>query len=127
MRMLSPLLVLTALAFFGTEVQAQETPPVLLENELRMMVAEPSTVHHDRQVVLDFMDRAEVGEAVAGLGLDPERLAARVNTLDAETLADLARQVRDSQDEADLVGGNTIVISATTVIIALLIIILLTN
>jgi hypothetical protein len=125
MRMLSPLLVLTALAFFGAEVQAQETPPLDLEGELRMMVAEPSAVDHDRQVVLDFMDRAEVGEAVAGMGFDPERLAARVNTLDAGTLADLARQVRESEGEADLVGGNTIVISATTVIIILLIIILL--
>lgn len=125
MRLLSPLLVLTALAFFGAEVQAQEAAPLDLEGELRMMVAEPSTVDQDRQVVLDFMDRSEVGEAVAGLGFDSERLTARVNALDAGTLADLARQVRESEGEADLVGGKTIVISATTVIIILLIIILL--
>lgn len=126
MRVLSPLIVLTALAFFGAEAQAQEAPPLDLEGELRMMVAEPSAVDHDRQVVLDFMDRAEVGEAVAGLGFDAERLAARVNTLDAGTLADLARQLRESQDETDLVGGNTIVISTTTVIIILLVLILVT-
>jgi hypothetical protein len=126
MRMLSPLLVLSALALFGAEVQAQEVTPLDLEGELRMMVTEPSAVEHDRQVVLDFMERADVGEAVTGLGFDTERLAERVNTLDAGTLADLARQLRDSQDEADLVGGNTIVLSTTTVIIILLILILVT-
>ncbi|HUE96051.1 MAG TPA: hypothetical protein VMN39_05300 [Longimicrobiaceae bacterium] len=126
MRMLSPLLVLAGLAVFGAQLQAQETSPLDLEGELRMMVAEPSALELDRQVVLDFMDRAEVGEAVAGLGLDVERLAARVNTLDGGTLADLARQVRDSQDEADLVGGNTVVISTTTIIILLLVLILVT-
>jgi hypothetical protein len=126
MRMLFPLLVLTALGLFGAEIQAQETSPLDLEGELRMMVAEPSAVDHDRQVVLDFMDRAEVAEAVAGLGFDADRLAARVNTLDAGTLADLARQVRESEGEADLVGGDTIVISATTVIIILLILLLVT-
>ena len=126
MRLLFSVSVLTALTLFGAELQAQETSPLDLEGELRMMVAEPSAADGDRQVVLDFMDRAEVFETLAGLGLDADRLAARVNTLDDATLADLARQVRESQDQADLVGGNTIVLSTSTVIIILLILILVT-
>ncbi|MEX2466052.1 MAG: PA2779 family protein [Gemmatimonadota bacterium] len=126
MRVLSSGFALTALFFFGGELQGQEVSTYDLEGELRTMVAEPSAADRDREVVRDFMDRADVGEAVAGLGLDPERLEARVSTLDAGTLADLARQVREVEKEADLVGGNTIVISTTTVIIILLVLILVT-
>lgn len=123
-RPFSSLLALTALFFIGADLQAQEAPAQDLEHELRTMVVEPTPADRDRQTVRDFLDRAEVNDAVASLGLDPERLEAGVSTLDEDEAADLARQVQALEDEADLVGGDTIVISATTLIIILLIIII---
>lgn len=118
------LLALSALFFIGADLQAQEAPAQDLEQELRTMVVEPTPADRDRQALRDFLDRAEVNDAVTSLGLDPERLEAGVNTLDEDEAADLARQVETLGDEADLVGGDTIVISATTLIIILLIILI---
>jgi hypothetical protein len=89
------------------------------------MVAEPTPADRDRQLVREFLDRVDVNDVVSALGLDRERLETGVNTLEADAAADLVRQVRALGDEADLVGGDTIVISATTVIIILLIILIL--
>ncbi len=126
MRALSPVLALTLSLVLGGDLQAQETSTPDLEDELRMMVAEPSAVDRDREVVRDFLDRIDVQEAIAESGLDRERLEARVGTLDDDAVGDLARQVTNVDQEGDLVGGNTIVISTTTVIIILLLLILVT-
>jgi hypothetical protein len=126
MRTLSPVLALALSLVLGGELHAQQAPANEVEAELRMMVVEPSAVDRDRQVVRDFLDRVDVQEAIAASGLDEERLEARVGTLDDDVVADLARQVRDVDEEGDLVGGNTIVISTTTVIIILLLLILVT-
>lgn len=123
-RPFSSVLALTALFFVGADLQAQEAPAQDLEHELRTMVVEPTPADRDRQALRDFLDRGEVNDAVTSLGLDPERLEAGVSTLDEDLAADLARQVQALGDEADLVGGDTIVISATTLIIILLIILI---
>lgn len=117
-------LALTALFFIGADLHAQEAPPQDLEHELRTMVTEPTPADRDRQALRDLLDRAEVNDAVTSLGLDPERLEAGVSTLGEDEAADLARQVETLEDEADLVGGDTVVISATTLIIILLIILI---
>lgn len=126
MRSLTPILALTALFFVGGELQAQATPASDVENELQALVAAPATADRDREVVREFLERADVGEAVSARGVDVERLKAGLNTLPADVVADLASQVQEATDGEDLVGGNTIVISATTVIIILLILILVT-
>lgn len=126
MRALSPVLALTLILVLGGELHAQETSTHELEAELRMMVAEPSAVDRDREVVRDFLDRADVREAIAASGLDRERLEARVGALAAAAATDLARQVTSVDQEGDLVGGNTIVLSTSTVIIILLLLILVT-
>lgn len=123
-RSFSSVLALTALFVVGADLHAQEAPAQDLEHELRMMVAEPTPADRDRQALHGFLDRVEVNDAVTSLGLDPERLEAGVSTLDEEVAADLARRVQDLGDEADLVGGDTLVISATTLIIILLIILI---
>jgi hypothetical protein len=97
-----------------------------LEHELRAMIADTDSAQPDHEVVRDFLERADVGAAVAAHGLDLERMKGAVGTLEADALADLARQVRALDDE-DQVGGNTIVISSTAVIIALLILILISQ
>jgi hypothetical protein len=126
MRLFSPVLALTLSLAVGGELHAQQASTNDVEAELRMMVVEPSAVDRDREVVRDFLDRVDVQEAIAASGLDRERLEARVGTLDDGAMADLARQVRDVDQEGDLVGGNTIVLSTTTVIIILLLLILVT-
>lgn len=126
MRALSPVLALTLSLVLGGDLHAQATSTHELEDELRMMVVEPSAVDRDREVVRDFLDRADVQEAIAASGLDRERLEARVGTLDDAAASDLAQQVTNLDEEGDLVGGNTIVISTTTVIIILLLLILVT-
>jgi hypothetical protein len=118
-------LAMAALFLLGGELRAQEASAQDLEAELRAMVAEPAPADRDRQVVREFLDRVEVSDVVTALGLDREGLETGVSTLEADAAADLARQVRALGDEADLVGGDTIVISATTLIIILLIILIL--
>jgi hypothetical protein len=90
------------------------------------MIADTDSAQPDHEVVRDFLERADVGAAVAAHGLDLERMKGAVGTLEADALADLARQVRALDDE-DQVGGNTIVISSTAVIIALLVLILISQ
>jgi hypothetical protein len=117
-------LALAALFLLGGDLWGQDASAHDLEAELRAMVAAPTPADGDRQVVREFLDRVDVSDVVTTLGLDRERLETGVNTLEADAAADLARQVRALGDEADLVGGDTIVISATTVIIILLIILI---
>jgi len=118
-------LTLAALFLLGGDLWGQDASAQDLEAELRAMVAEPTPADRDRQVVRAFLDRVDVSDVVKALGLDRERLETGVNTLEADAAIDLARQVRALGDEADLVGGDTIVISATTLIIILLIILIL--
>ncbi|MEX2471838.1 MAG: PA2779 family protein [Gemmatimonadota bacterium] len=125
MRALTAVCALTLTLVLGGDLQAQETS-THLEDELRMMVVEPSTVDRDHQVVRNFLDRVDVQEAIASSGLDRERLAARVGTLDDGAIAELAQQVESIDQEGDLIGGNTVVISTTTIIIILLVLILVT-
>lgn len=120
------ILTLAAVFCVSGGLQGQEASAQGLDHELRAMIADAASAQPDHEVVRDFLDRADVGAAVAAHGLDPERMKVAVGTLDADALADLARQVRALDDE-DQVGGNTIVISTTAVIIALLILILISQ
>ncbi|MDZ7780639.1 MAG: hypothetical protein U5R14_12020 [Gemmatimonadota bacterium] len=126
MRPMTSILAVTALFFATDDVQAQEAHASDYEAELREMVAEPDPAERDREVVRDFLDRSDVADVVAEHGLDRERLEAGVSTLDADAAADLARQVRSMGEEAELVGGNTVVLSTSTIVIILLILILVT-
>jgi len=78
----------------------------------------------DRAAVREALDRAEVKDVAAKLGVDLNRAAAAVDTMTGDDLtraADAARQVN-----RQLVGGaSSVVISTTTIIIILLVIILL--
>jgi len=126
MRPITSILAVTVLFFAAGELQGQEAPASDYEAQLRAMVAEPGAAERDREVVRDFLDRADVADLVAERGLDLERLKAGVSTIDSDVAADLSRHLRSAGEAADLVGGNTIVISATTVIIILLVLILVT-
>jgi hypothetical protein len=77
----------------------------------------------DRGAVHEALNRPEVRDMAARLGIDLERAksaVATMNGLELEQAAAAARQVNQT-----LVGGATVVITATTIIIALLVILLL--
>jgi hypothetical protein len=78
----------------------------------------------DRAVVREALQRHEVAEIAARMGVDLARATTAVDTLsgaDLERAAAAARQTTDA-----LVGGQSrVVISTTTIIIALLVVILL--
>lgn len=77
----------------------------------------------DQATVARFLERRDVREAAGRLGLTGDELAARAGALSAPALAEVAQQVRGA--EAQLAGGDTLVISSTIVIIALLVLILI--
>lgn len=124
MRTLTSVLSLIILFSVSGELHAQETATQDATSELRTMAAEAAPAERDRQVVEDFLNRTDVGEAAASHGLDLDRVRTALSTLGAGAVADLARRV-EGRDDPDQVGGSTIVISTTAIIIGLLILILL--
>jgi len=124
MRTLTSVLSLVILFSVAGELQAQQTYTPDVTSELWTMAAAAAPADQDRQVVEDFLNRADVSEAAATHGLDLDRVRAALSTLGAGAVADLARRVEGMED-SDQVGGNTIVISTTAIIIGLLILILL--
>ncbi len=77
----------------------------------------------NRDEVRGFLNRAEVREVAARLGLDVTRAETAVSTLSSDEAADLADQAR--QVDAQLAGGDSITISVTTLLLVIIIIIIL--
>ena len=115
---------LALIAAFGlaTGVEAQDADADV-RAELQTMVAEDGSGQADRAAVADFLEREDVQQVAAENGISMERLEGAVETLDGEQAATLAERVREVQ--AQLAGGDTLVISATTLIIVLLVLILI--
>ncbi len=121
------LVLVTALS--STALAAQpSTRHVLDRSALASAVAEQVAAGEaQRAAVQDALARPDVRSVAAKAGVNVDRLAARVATLDGAELAqvaDAAQQV--NQSSQPLVGGaSTVVISTTTIIIVLLLIILI--
>ena len=78
----------------------------------------------ERDTVLRVLQRPEVTEQAARLGIDLRKATSAVSTLDGAELQALAAQ--SAQVEEALAGGQSrVVISTTLIIIALLVLILL--
>ena len=106
---MSKLSIVLALAVvcssWGQDALARDENP---ENVLRQLASEPVQVEQDRQVVLDFLERAEVRETGQSHGLDVDRMKDGVRTLDPDATRNLAQRVRTLQSESALVGGDTV-------------------
>jgi hypothetical protein len=90
----------------------------------RALAARAAAVDADRDVVRRVLDRTEVRDVAARMGVDIARVQASVSLLDAAELAQAADQARAVEDT--LAGGaTTVVITTTTIIIALLIVIII--
>lgn len=78
----------------------------------------------DRAAIHEALTRPEVRAVAEQAGVNIERIAASVDSLDASTLARAAASAHDVNSA--LVGGaSTVTISTTTIIIVLLIVILI--
>jgi hypothetical protein len=118
------LLVFTT-ALASPALAAQSPRHVLDQSALASAVAERAAADvAQRAAIQEALARPEVRGVAAKAGVDVDRLAAHVATLDGAELgqvADAAQQVNHS-----LAGGaSTVVISTTTIIIVLLVIILI--
>jgi hypothetical protein len=82
------------------------------------------TDQQNRDAVIGVLQRSEVRDLAARLGLNVTRAETAVSTLGSAELASLAEQARAA--EAQLAGGSqTIVIGTTTLLLIIIIIILL--
>ena len=78
----------------------------------------------DRAAIREALGRPEVRDMAGRMGLDVDRAAAAVGTLDGADLTRAAGAARQVNEQ--LVGGaTTVVFTATTIIIILLVVILL--
>jgi hypothetical protein len=88
------------------------------------MAARTAAQDADRAAVREALDRAEVRQVAASMGVDLSRVTDVVGTMSGEDLSEAAAAAR--QVNQQLVGGaSTVVISTTTIIIILLLVILL--
>jgi hypothetical protein len=109
-----------------TGTDAQEMRPDNTVSELRELVVGPTKSDEDGELVRAFLDSDGVVDVAHDRGIDLERVKERIRTLEEDELADLADRVRqETQQDPNLVGGDTFVISSTAVIIALLVVILI--
>ena len=121
------LVLVTGLSSTALAAQSS-TRHVLDRSALASAVAERVAAGDaQRAAIQEALARPEVRSVAAKAGVNVDRLAAQVATLDGAELAqvaDAAQQV--NQSSQPLVGGaSTIVISTTTIIIVLLLIILI--
>jgi hypothetical protein len=79
----------------------------------------------NRQVVSRVLARSEVEAVALRLGLDVKQARAAVAHLDSEALAAVAQPARAV--DADLAGGQTIVISVTTLLLIIIIVLLIAD
>jgi hypothetical protein len=89
----------------------------------RVIEGELERADADRQAIRQLLANRHVQEVAQRAGLDVSVAARGVDQLAGQELEDLAARAR--LVNADILGGDTIVISATTIIIVLLIIVVL--
>jgi hypothetical protein len=91
------------------------------------LAGKADTEAEQRALVGRVLDRANVREMAARLGLNVEQASAAVATLSGAELGVLAERAGAVETEALAGGASTIVISTTTLLLVLIIVILLAN
>ncbi len=119
------LAVALALWLVASQVNAQVmTPPATQAAIDQALGARAAAADADRLVIRRVLDRTEVRDVAARMGVDIERLQSSVGVLGADELAQVAAQAR-TVDQNLAGGATTIVFTTTTIIIVLLIVILI--
>ncbi len=116
-----PLALMLALATSAFADQRHAVDPAAVAAAVTQHVSQQDA---DRAALREALARPEVRGTASKLGVDVDRLATAVGTMNGTDLAraaDAARQVNQS-----LVGGaSTVVISTTTIIIGLLVLLVI--
>ena len=115
--------VCLAVLFMAPAVRAQDH--VIGQSALDKAVQQRvSQEQADREAVVALLQRSEVRDIAAKVGISMAKAEAAVSTLKGQDLQRAAQQARQVQN--DLAGGaSTVVISTTTIIIVLLLVILI--
>jgi hypothetical protein len=127
MRLTAKLVVFSLLAvlFVSSPAFAQQPRVVDAAAMSQALADRVGSESAQREQVRRVLDRADVREMAARMGLGIERADSAVATLTGAELGTLAQQASAVEAEALAGGANTIVISVTTLLLILIIVILL--
>jgi hypothetical protein len=117
------LAVCLAVIFMAPAVRAQDhvVGQSALDKAVQQRVSQEQA---DREAIVALLQRSEVRDIAAKVGISMAKAEAAVSTLQGQDLQQAAQQARQVQN--DLAGGaSTVVISTTTIIIVLLLVILI--
>jgi|SRR5512132_3586559 predicted PurR-regulated permease PerM len=121
------LAVALALWLVAPQVNAQvttTTQPATQAAIDQALAARATAADADRQVIRRVLDRTDVRDVAARMGVDIQRLQSSVSVLGPDELAQVAAQAR-TVDQNLAGGATTIVLTTTTIIIVLLLVILI--
>jgi hypothetical protein len=127
MRIANKLVALLLLPMFlvSSPALAQQARVVDADAMSQALAGKAESESAQRELVRRVLDRADVREMAARLGLSIERADSAVATLSGADLAALAQHAGAIETEALAGGANVIVISVTTLLLLLIIVILL--
>jgi hypothetical protein len=104
-------------------VRAQQRSMVDQATLDRAIAAHVQRSDADRRTIRGLLERQQVRDIAARVGIDIRRAEAAVATMDGPELGQLAEHARAVEDS--LAGGSSVTLSTTTIIIGLLILILI--
>jgi hypothetical protein len=126
MRIRTTVVTLVVSSFlWSSPALAQQRHVVDLAVMHQAVADQAATDQQNRNVVLSVLHRAEVQDLAGRLGLSVTRAENAVPTLSSAELARLAGPA--SMADAQLAGGDTIVISVTTLLLIIILVVLLTR
>ena len=117
----APLILILGLSTSARAEERHAVPPSALSAAVTEHAA---TLDADRDAIREALSRPEVRAVAERTGIDIDRAAAAVESLDSATTARAAESARQV-NEALVGGASTVTISTTTIIIVLLLIILI--
>ena len=119
------LAVFLALWLVAPQVNAQVTTGSPAQAAIdRALADRAASADADRETIRRVLDRSEVKDVAAKMGVDVVRLQSSLGVLNDAELAQIIDQAR-AVDDTLAGGATTVVITTTTIIIALLLIILI--
>lgn len=126
MRLLNKIVALVLLPLFvSTPAFAQQPRVVDAEAMSQALAGKADSEDAQRALVRRVLDRDNVRQMAARMGLDVERAEVAVATLSGAELTVLAAHASTIETQALAGGANTIVISTTTLLLVLIVVILL--
>ncbi len=127
MRLLNKLVALVLLPVFLVSAPAFAQKPTVVDAAAmsRALADKADAETSQRELVRRVLDRADVRETAARMGLSVEQASSAVATLSGAELGLLAGHAGMVENEVLAGGANTVVISVTTLLLILIVVILL--